>query len=152
MKGTGGGPAQCVPLSELENRLLNLMETVAVEGDNVAEMGFGQVTVIQFLEPSVVVVTPEAAGRSELISSSCGLKRPMEPNLDHDYTAETSGGSSRSSSAVKRQVKFKPSRRIKLLREGVCNRLIDLSEETLNTLKCIEENTRAIAESFKAKQ
>ncbi|XP_030749257.1 uncharacterized protein LOC115877246 [Sitophilus oryzae] len=104
MKGTGGGPSQCVPLSELENRLFNLLGTVAVEGDNVAEMGFGQVTVNQFLEPSVDVVTSEAAGRSELTSSSRGLKRPMEPNLDHDYTAETSGGSSRSSSAVKRQV------------------------------------------------
>lgn len=47
MGKTGGGPANYMQLSDMEKRLLNLMGTKAVEGDNVPEMGFGQVLLLQ---------------------------------------------------------------------------------------------------------
>lgn len=46
MEKTGGGPANYLPLSDLEKRLLHLMGKTAIEGDNVPEMGFGQVSSI----------------------------------------------------------------------------------------------------------
>ncbi|CAH1982533.1 unnamed protein product [Acanthoscelides obtectus] len=47
---TGGGPANYVPLSDAEKRLLSLMGTKSVQGDDVCEMGFGQ----HMLQPTVL--------------------------------------------------------------------------------------------------
>ncbi|CAH1997236.1 unnamed protein product [Acanthoscelides obtectus] len=41
---TGEGPANYVPLSDAEKRLLSLMGTKSVQGDDVCEMGFLQVS------------------------------------------------------------------------------------------------------------
>lgn len=40
---TGGGPGEYAPLSDLENRLIQIMGKRAVDGDEVPEMGFGKV-------------------------------------------------------------------------------------------------------------
>lgn len=48
---TGGGPSELHPLSTLEEKLLSIMGTTALDGDNmIQELGFGKVgTVIRGL-------------------------------------------------------------------------------------------------------
>lgn len=63
---------------------------------------------------------------------------------DHDYSQPSC------SASVKRQLKFKPCRRLRPRQEdNLSNRLINLSEETLLTLKSIDKNTESIAECLK---
>ncbi|XP_050299961.1 uncharacterized protein LOC126738599 isoform X2 [Anthonomus grandis grandis] len=129
---TGGGAANYIPLSEIENRLLALMGSKAIEGDvNIVELGFGNETNI------------------------CGIE--ADHSLDHPYTKKgklpLASMNNISTATPKRKITESTAHPVKRIRhvelQRLSKNLLAINEEALKTLQNIDNNMGSIAESLR---
>ncbi|CAH2007654.1 unnamed protein product [Acanthoscelides obtectus] len=120
---TGGGPANYVPLSDAEKRLLSLMGTKSVQGDDVCEMGFGQVTTTS--NTTDIFNSTMEASSCNVINQENRQNYNIKILPDHNYTPTNTKTPSRKHQRTAYQRTYQRN----------SNRLTTITEESLQVLK-----------------
>ncbi|CAG9763550.1 unnamed protein product [Ceutorhynchus assimilis] len=156
---TGGGPPQLPPLTPFEERLLLLMGTKALEGDEaVPELGFGKVQIPG--KPMLKNNMPKPIMEVSEIEIAASYA------YDHDYVenAEVAVPSTSQnttcaedvqdiSRGIKRKMEPQGSKRSRPFRRrtnttvGVSNDLLNINQQSVEVLQNIKKNTESLASS-----